>query len=128
MVETTPVQRKRRYDVILAWAATAWTCLYAVYQLRLMMRHTSVFASLFEGLGAELEWPLPFLIANYRWLYPFLIGVLVVLVLAKELWIRDKRLSLIVTLVVVIVLQAGMTLLWDVFMRQMTSMFEKLAR
>lgn len=127
----TPIPPRRRLDVWLAWGATVWTCLYAVYLTGVLLRHTAGIAGLLDGLGAglgaDLEAP-AFLFAHYRWLYPTVIAAVAALVVAKEFWIRDKRVSLVVTLAAVIALQTGTTLAWDLCTRPMTSMIEKLAR
>ena len=81
----------------IAWATTILGCLYCAWMGFHLWRTTGAFEAMFEGLGAELPLSTRILV-NYRsWIYPGCFGGVVALLIAKELLMRDKRLSTMLT-------------------------------
>ena len=87
-----------RAQEVLAWFATAVSCLYFAWAYQTLGRHLGAFQAMFEGLGAEVPPSTQFLIDNQAWFCPLLFGAAILGVLGKEFLIRDKRLSLTLTL------------------------------
>ena len=92
-----------------------------------MSRHTAAFGAMFHGLGAEVPRSTAFLLAHHGWLYPALFGGAVVLVVAKEIWIRDKRLSAATTFVIALVVLWVSDYLKSALFFPLIDLLEKLA-
>jgi hypothetical protein len=86
--------------VIVAWFSTAASSLYFAWMLLVLNRHTRAFKSMFEGLGADIPAPTRFVIENQGWFFPLLFGGAGLGLITKELLVKDKRLSLAITLAV----------------------------
>ena len=90
---------------IIAWISTFLACLFLMGLYFLASFVIEKFANMFAGMGVEL--PLPTrLVISTRWLLHVPFVVAGILVLGKELVIRDKKRSLVTTLIVA----AGMLL------------------
>jgi hypothetical protein len=89
-------------EAALAWTATGLAVLYFAWRGVMLFRVTRSFRSMFEGLGADLPAVTRFAV-DYRVAVLLLVcGLPAVVVLVKELVIRDKRTSVMLTMVVVI--------------------------
>ena len=64
-----------------------------------------MFGQVYDGLGAQLQFPTRFVVEQGFWLYPGLFALFSVAVFAKEAMLGDKRLSVILTFVVTLVAQ-----------------------
>jgi hypothetical protein len=60
---------------------------------------------MFAGLGTELPLPTRILIDHRSWFYPVCFGGVIAILIAKELMMRDKRLSTMLTFFVTIAAQ-----------------------
>jgi type II secretory pathway component PulF len=101
---TSSVQRERR-ERRVAWIATTVASLYCCWMGLQLWRATATFEAMFEGLGAELPLATRIVVEHGPWLYPaYIIGFVAILVW-KELILADKRLSTMVTCLVLIVAQ-----------------------
>jgi type II secretory pathway component PulF len=65
-----------------------------------LVRSIEIFNTLFQGLGVQLPGATRFLLVTYVWLFPFLFVGAAILVIAKELVMRDVRGRLAATLVI----------------------------
>ena len=99
-----PARRQQRERVV-AWIVNGLACSYCVWIGAYLWRGASVFGKLFEGLGTRLPPATEFVVHNDVWLYPAVFGGLVVALLVKELLVRDKRLSAMLSLAGTIVAQ-----------------------
>jgi hypothetical protein len=97
----TRLHREQR----VAWATTIIGCLYIGWMGLHLWRSTGTFAAMFAGLGSELPVPTRILIDYRSWIYPGCFGSLVGILVAKELIVRDKRLSTMLTFLVTIAAQ-----------------------
>jgi hypothetical protein len=70
-----------------------------------LWRSTGVFVAMFEGLGSELPLATRILVDHRSWIYPGCFGGVVALMIAKELMVRDKRLSTMLTFLMTIATQ-----------------------
>ena len=89
-----------RSERLLAWAADLVALIYFAWSYAFLSRHTTAFGAMIEGLGAEPPGPTAFVMAHHGWLYPAMFGGAAILVLAKEVWIHDKRVSAVATFVI----------------------------
>lgn len=85
---------------IVAWAASLLSCLYFGWTYVQVNRFTNGFGDMFASMGVELPRPTLFLLSNHSWLYLVLFVGAGVLVVAKEIFIRDKKLSLAATSII----------------------------
>jgi hypothetical protein len=100
----TPSQRERR-ERRVAWAANVVGCLYCAWMGVQLWRSTGAFGALFAGLGAELPTATRMLVEYRSWIYPACFGAVVAILVGKELVVRDKRLSTMLTFLVTIAAQ-----------------------
>lgn len=59
---------------------------------------TPIFINMFKSMGVELQGPAWFVMKNYYWSYPILFAGPAALVLAKQFYVRQKWISLSITL------------------------------
>jgi hypothetical protein len=104
---------------ILAFAYVAWTG-FSLY------RSTAAFSNLYNSLDVELWGPTWFLIRNYHWFYPSLFGGASALVITKQFFVREKWISLMITLTVAVVVGfIGSGIVWALY-RPVNDLVEKL--
>ncbi len=115
-----------RRERVLAWFASGFLCLYFAWSYVELLRYTKVFMSLFANLGVELPAPTRFIIAAHSLLYPLLFVGAGVLVIAKEFFIPDKRLSLILSLVVALLILLTVDSIKSVFILPLLDLAQKL--
>ncbi|HEX8836483.1 MAG TPA: hypothetical protein VF748_06085 [Candidatus Acidoferrum sp.] len=106
------------------WPFAIACCLYYFFAYRGLVRGTSIFAKLFDGLGVAIPFPTRLLIATYWWVYPLIFLGAVILTIFKqfvslgELRLRIANLFLIFAgvvfpvLVVLIVYLPLFVLIW----------------
>jgi hypothetical protein len=116
-----------RRESALAWAGTTVSVLYFAWRGTTLFRVTRTFRAMFEGLGAQL--PLATRLAvEYRvWILSIVFGLPALFVLAKEFVVRDKRTSMMMTMLVVITVLFLADLLVTIYYLPLFSMIEKLS-
>lgn len=92
-----------------------------------MSRHTSGFGCVIHGLGTEVPGPTAFALAHNGRLCALPFGGVAVLVVAKEIWLDDKRLSVAVTFAIALVVLWTSGYFKTVMFYPMLGLFEKLA-
>lgn len=95
----TPAERLQSR---IAWFATVGVCLYLGWRCLQSTWRTRLFDALLQGLGQPVSGVEAFLLRHYLWIYPMLFGGAVLFLLAKEVVMTDKRLSLALTLAVAV--------------------------
>jgi hypothetical protein len=115
-----------RREGVLAWFASGLLCIYFAWSYAALLRYTRVFMTLFGSLGVELPAPTRFLIATHFFLYPLLFVGAGVLVIAKEFLVPDKRLSLIISLVVALLTLLAVDSIKSVFILPLLELAQKL--
>jgi hypothetical protein len=98
----TPSERREQR---VAWATTILGCLYCGWMGLHLWRSTGAFGAMFAGLGSELPVTTRVLVDYRNWIYPGCFGAVVALLIAKELIVRDKRLSTMLTFLLTIATQ-----------------------
>lgn len=116
-----------RSERLLAWAADLIALIYFAWSYTFLSRHTTAFGAMIAGLGAEPPGPTAFVLAHHAWLYPAMFGGAAILVLAKEVWIRDKRVSAVATFVVALLILWASDYCKSVLFLPLLDVIEKLA-
>ncbi len=86
----------------IAWIATSLTCLLIVDLYFVESSVIEIFSNMFSGMGVDLPLPTRIVIGARPFL-ALLFLLAAILVLAKELYIQDKAISLAITTAVVLV-------------------------
>lgn len=94
----------------------------------MLSRHTAVLGGMVHSLGAEVPGPTAFVLAHHGWLYPILFGGAAVLVVAKEVWIADKRLSAAATFAIALGVLWVSDYLKTLLFEPLLGLFEKVAQ
>jgi hypothetical protein len=81
---------------------------------------------MFAGLGVELPAPTRFVTASYFWLYSVLFVGAGILMIAKEFVILEKRLSLLVTLTIALLVLLAVDWIKSIFMLPLLDLMRKL--
>jgi hypothetical protein len=121
------VEDPTRSEVLLAWAADILAVLYFAWSYQGLSRHTLAFGAIIANLGADVPGPTAFVMTHYAWLYPAVFGGAAVLVVAKELKIDDKRLSVVMTFLIALVVLWISDYLKSVFLLPLLEMLRGLA-
>ena len=100
----TPTQREQR-ERWVAWATTVLGCLYCGWMGFQLWRSTGNFGAMFAGLGSDLPTATRFLVDHRSWIYPGCFVAFVAILVVKELIVRDKRLSTMLTFLLTIAAQ-----------------------
>ncbi len=88
---------------VFTWIATILACAYIVWTGTMLYLSTPTFINMFKSMGVELQGPAWFVMQNYYWSYPILFAGPAALVLAKQFYVREKWISLSITLAAVLV-------------------------
>jgi hypothetical protein len=88
---------------VFTWIATVLACAYIVWSGTMLYFSTPIFINMFKSMGVELQGPAWFVMQNYYWSYPILFAGPAALVLAKQFYVREKWISLSITLAAVLV-------------------------
>lgn len=118
--------RNNRRDAIIAWFAVGISCAYFIWSYISLETSTKVFQTLFTGLGVEFPVPTRFVIASHSWLYPLLFCGAGALTIAKEFVIRDRRTSLLLTLVISLLVLFSTDWIRQVFTLPLLDLVQKL--
>ena len=94
-----PDNKSARRETAFGWAATAIACLYCAWLAVSLSRHTGAFGAIFRGLGVELPHSTRFVV-EHVWIYPVMFGILALCVLVKEWIVRDKRTSVMLSFLI----------------------------
>jgi hypothetical protein len=85
------------------WTATILACGYIVWTGVMLYLATPKFIDMYSSMGVDLPLPAKIVIASYRFAYPVLFGGAAALVIAKQFYVRQKWISLSITLAAVLV-------------------------
>jgi hypothetical protein len=116
-----------RREAVLAWFATGFTCLYFAWSYYRLLKATESFAKLFVDLGVELPASTRFVIGSHSFLYLFLFVGAGALVIAKEMFVHNKRYSLLITLVVAVLVSSANILIGNILKLPFQDLVRKLS-
>ncbi len=94
-----PHEESASRERAFAWTATGIACLYFAWLAVTLWRHASAFGATFRGMGLELPSSTR-LVVEHVWIYPALFGILALFAVFKEWIVRDKRISVMLSFVV----------------------------
>src|SRR5690348_6841979 len=83
---------------VVTWIATILACAYIAWAGVSLYQATGIFKEMYTSMGVELSTPTRFIMAAYRWLFPILFGGVIGVVVAKQFLVREKWVSLFITL------------------------------
>jgi hypothetical protein len=92
-----------RREEILAWAGSILAVLHFAWRAATFFRLTTTFSAMFEGLGAELPLMTRLAVEHRIPVLSLAFGLPSLIVLGKEFVIQDKRTSLMLTMLIVII-------------------------
>lgn len=94
-----PSEQSASRELAFAWTATAIACLYCAWLALTLWRHANAFGTIFRNLGVELPKGTRFVV-EHVWIYPVLFGILALFAVVKEWIVRDKRMSVMLSFLV----------------------------
>jgi hypothetical protein len=89
----------------VAWAGTLAAVLYFAWLGATLARAAKDFGVIFQGLGADTPPVTSFVVTHHAWLVPVMFGVPALVTLGKEAVISDKRVSMMITMLIVILVR-----------------------
>ena len=90
--------RNGRSGETLTWTATILAFGYIVWTGTALYFSTPIFINMYGSVGVDLALSTKILIGFYRLMYPVLFGGIAALVITKQFFVRDKWISVSVTL------------------------------
>jgi len=113
---------------VFTWTATVLACAYILWSGTMLYLATPKFIDMFSSMGVDLPLPTRLVIAFYRFAYPVLFGGAAALVIAKQFLVREKWVSLSITLAAVVMVNIirGVTV-WALY-QPLFDMMEKLSK
>lgn len=103
MAERAPNAGSTLVEIVLAWLATLLSCAYLYWAYTTLASGTAALEGALGPRAAELPGPTRFVLDHHVWLYPVVLGSTALLLLAKEIVLRNKRLTLALTLAIALV-------------------------
>lgn len=113
---------------VVTWIATILACAYIVWTGAWLYHSTMAFRDLFASLNVELPAPTQFVISTYRWSMPISFGSVIVLVVAKQFLVREKWVSLVITLAAVFAMEFTSSVIVRVLYQPLFILIEKLSK
>jgi hypothetical protein len=121
----SPVTQRR--ERVLAWAGTIVAVLYFAWRGATLFDVSKTFRTMFEGLGAELPTATRLAVEHRVWVHSVVFGLPALILLGKEFAVRDKRTSLMITMLVVIIFLLLSDVLVTVYYLPLFDMLDKLS-
>jgi hypothetical protein len=87
---------------ILTWIVTILACVYIGWIGASLYYSTPIFINMYASMGVDLHLSTKILIGFYRGMYPILFGGIAALVITKQFFVRDKWMSVSVTLAAIV--------------------------
>lgn len=87
---------------ILTWTVTILACVYIGWIGASLYYSTPIFINMYSSMGVDLHLSTKILIGFYRLMYPILFGGMAALVITKQFFVRDKWMSVSVTLAAIV--------------------------
>lgn len=83
---------------VITWTATILACAYMVWGGTMLYFSTSNLIDMYKSMGVDLPVAVRIVFAVYRFAYPLLFLGAIALVIAKQFYVREKWISLGITL------------------------------
>ncbi len=111
---------------IVAWGISLLSCLYFGWTYIQVSRYTKLFSDMFASMGVELPTQTIFLLHSSSWLYPILFVGAGVLIVGKEVFMRDKKISIATTFAVALCVLYAVGWINNALYAPLFSLIEKL--
>src|SRR5687767_11255598 len=112
MSTATPPPSK---ETVVAWIGTVLAAAYFAWLGVMLLHGSSRLTALFRGAGFELPILTRFFIDHRVWLLPCIVGIPALALVLKEALMRDKRLSLMITMLAVIGVRFAVDLIVTIY-------------
>lgn len=116
-----------RRESVLAWTGTIVAVLYFAWRGATIFRVTRVLEGMFEGLGAQLPAATRLAVAQRPAILAVVFGLPIVVVIGKEFLVRDKRTSMMITMLIVILVLFAVDVLVTVYYMPLFDLIGKLS-
>jgi hypothetical protein len=126
-VEDKSAGNERQGDV-LTWLATILACTYIVWTGTALYFSTPIFINMYTSMGVDLHLSTKILFGFYRLMYPILFGGMAALVITKQFFVRDKWMSVSVTLAATVAVNLISEGIVRALYRPLFDMAEKLSK
>jgi hypothetical protein len=103
MSERAPAAGSTLTESVLAWLATLLSCAYLYWTYTMLAGGTTALGSALGPMVADLPGSTRFVLDHQVWLYPAVLGSTALLLVAKELVLRSKRVSLALTFAIALI-------------------------
>jgi hypothetical protein len=110
---------------VLTWTVTILACAYFTWIGAILYLATPIFINMYKSMDVELQGPAWFVMRNYYWTYPILFAGAAAVVLAKQFYIREKWISLTITLAAAVVVDVISSGIFRALYRPLTDFMEK---
>jgi glucan phosphoethanolaminetransferase (alkaline phosphatase superfamily) len=120
--------QKPRPDPLLTWALTIAACAYFVWSGISLYYSVGIFASMFGNIGVDLHLSTKLVLSFYWWALPLVFGGAVVLIIGKQFFVRDKWISLTLTLAVTVVIAVVSNVITRALYRPFFDLVDKLSK
>jgi hypothetical protein len=117
-----------RSGSVLTWIATILAFTYIAWTGTALYFSTPTFINMYISMGVDLTLSIKILIGFYRLMYPILFGGIAALVITKQFFVRDKWISVSVTLAATVAASLISEGIVRVLYRPLFDMVEKLNR
>jgi hypothetical protein len=87
---------------VFTWTATILACAYIVWTGVMLYLSTPRFIDMYTSMGVDLSLSTKLVIGFYRFVFPVLFGGAATLVIVKQFFVREKWVSLSITLAAVV--------------------------
>ena len=124
-VEPNEIERSGN---ILTWTVTILACVYIGWIGASLYYSTPIFINMYSSMGVDLHLSTKILIGFYRLMYPILFGGLAALVITKQLFVRDKWMSVSVTLAAIVAVSLISEGIVSALYRPLFDMAERLSK
>ena len=126
-VEDKSAGNERQGDV-LTWLVTILACVYIGWIGASLYYSTPIFINMYISMGVDLNLSTKILIRFYRLMYPILFGGIAALVITKQLFVRDKWISVSITLAATVAVNLSSEGIVRALYRPLFDMVEKLSK
>jgi hypothetical protein len=113
---------------ILTWIVTILAFAYIMWTGISLYRSTPIFINMYTSMGVDLHLSTRLLIEFYRFMYPVLFGGMAALVITKQFFVRDKWMSVSVTLAATVAASLISSSIVSALYQPLFDMAEKLSK
>ena len=113
---------------IVAWAWSLLACAFFAWAYFHLAAFTRTMSDLYPGLGVQLPLSVRLVLGTCGYVYPFVLGSTAILVVVKEIIMRNKIVSLATTLAAMLVVSAAIGWLQVILYSPIVDLAEKLSK